>query len=47
MEAELTAQTGLERAEIRKWSLLAEALQNAAERAGLVKPEFLSSDPAE
>ena len=47
MEAELTAETELERAEIRKWSRLVKALQRAAERAGEVKPEILASEPAE
>ena len=42
MEAELSAQTETERAEVRKWSLLVEALQSAAEMAGEVKPGALA-----
>ncbi len=38
MEAELSALTEIERTEVQKWSLLVEALQTAAERAGEVKP---------
>lgn len=47
MEAELSAQTETERAEVRKWSLLVEALQSAAEVAAEVKPGFLARTPAE
>lgn len=42
MEAELSTQTEVERAEVRKWSLLVEALQSAAEKAGAVKPGLLA-----
>lgn len=47
MEAELSAQTEIERAEVRKWSVLVKALQSAAEVAGEVKPGFLVRTPAE
>lgn len=47
MEAELSARTEVERAELRKWSLLVDALQSAAERAGRVKPGLLARAPAE
>jgi cobalt/nickel transport system ATP-binding protein len=47
MEAELSAQTAVERAAIDKWSQLVEALQSAAEKAGKVKQGFLPDDSAE
>ena len=47
MEAELSARTEAERAEIHKWSLLVKALQSAAERAGEARPGLLAGAPAE
>lgn len=47
MEAELSTQTEAERAEVHKWSLLVEALQAAAERAGQVKPGLLRKTPTQ
>lgn len=47
MEAELSAQTEVEREAIEKWSLLVEALQSAAERAGMVNPGSLPKGPAD